>query len=303
MQAGSETFVRPVPAPMNFRVCCLGMLTLGVAPLSAQLPPAPAPPSRCLDFRGSREWSGKSLGSLARLDLPALQAAAGPPASAETARPAGAMRKTPALPDEPGQPKRILGLVPNYRTTADPKSYVPLTVRGKFDMARQDSTDRGTFVMAGLFGGEAQLTKATPAYGQGVAGFARYAGAAYVDLAIGDLMTEAVYPTILHQDPRYFRRGTGSVISRIEFAASQIFWTRVDSGAMRFNYSEIIGNATAVAISNAYYPNNRTVSNAIAKLGLQIGVDMAGNILKEFAPELNRAFSRKSHAEAPESQP
>jgi hypothetical protein len=106
-------------------------------------------------------------------------------------------------------------------------------------------------------------------------------------------MTEAVFPTLLHQDPRYFRRGTGSGWSRLRYAAGQILFTHGDSGKTQFNFSEVIGNSTAVAISNAYYADNRTASNAVSKLGVQLGVDMAANILKEFWPELHRKFSRK----------
>jgi hypothetical protein len=147
-----------------------------------------------------------------------------------------------------------------------------------------------------LFAGEAQLTNATPAFGQGVKGYARYLGTSYADFVIGDMMTEAIYPVILHQDPRYFRRGTGSVWSRLGSAAGQIFWTHTDSDHTQFNFSEIIGNSTAVAISTAYYPDNRTATNAVSKLGVQLGVDMAANILKEFWPDINRKFSRKHRA-------
>lgn len=108
-------------------------------------------------------------------------------------------------------------------------------------------------------------------------------------------MTESIYPTILHQDPRYFRRGVGSGWSRFGYACGQIFWTHQDSGNSTFNFSEIAGNATAVAISNLYYTDNRTVSSGISKLGVQLGVDMASNVLKEFWPDLSRKFSRKPH--------
>jgi hypothetical protein len=106
-------------------------------------------------------------------------------------------------------------------------------------------------------------------------------------------MTEAVFPTLLHQDPRYFRRGIGSGWSRLGYAMGQIFWTHRDSGGTQFNYSEIIGNSTAVAISNAYYVDNRTATDAASKLGVQLGFDMASNILKEFWPDLERKFRRK----------
>ena len=197
--------------------------------------------------------------------------------------------------DEPAElaPKRIFGVIPNFRTSPTMKDYTPLRPKEKFKIASQDSFDRGTLVLGALFAGEAQLAKSTPSFGQGVGGYARYFAASYTDFVVGNYMTEAIYPSILHQDPRYFRRATGSAWSRLGWAMSQIFRTYTDSGGRQFNFSEIIGNSTTVAISNAYYPDNRNVSDALTKLGIQIGVDMAANILKEFSPELNRTFSRK----------
>jgi hypothetical protein len=197
--------------------------------------------------------------------------------------------------DEPAElaPKRILGVIPNYRSSPTLKDYTPLRPKEKFKIASQDSFDRGTLVLSALFGGEAQLAKSTPSFGHGVAGYARNFAASYTDFVVGDYMTEAIYPSIFRQDPRYFRRANGSGWSRLGWAMSQIFWTFTDSGGRQFNFSEIIGNSTSVAISNAYYPDNRNASDALTRLGIQIGVDMAANILKEFSPELNRTFSRK----------
>jgi hypothetical protein len=84
-------------------------------------------------------------------------------------------------------------------------------------------------------------------------------------------------------------------VSRLGYSAGQIFLTHGDSGHTQFNFSEIAGNSTAVAISMAYYPENRDVGDAVSKLGVQLGVDMASNILKEFAPDISRKFSRKHH--------
>jgi hypothetical protein len=195
--------------------------------------------------------------------------------------------------------KRILGIIPNYRTSPSPRNYEPLTIRKKFTLASEDAFDRGTVAMAVVLGGQAQLTNANRSFGQGAAGFGRYFGTAYGDIVIGDYMTEAVFPTLFRQDPRYFRRGTGSGWSRLAYSMKQAFWTHADSGRMQFNYSEVIGNATAVAISQAYYADNRTASDAVSKLGVQFGVDMAANIAKEFWPDLQRKFRRKRDREAP----
>lgn len=193
--------------------------------------------------------------------------------------------------------KRILGIVPNYRTSPSETNYEPLASGEKFKIASEDAFDRGTVALGALFGAEAQLTNANRSFGQGGAGFGRYFGAAYGDLVIGDYMTEGVFPTLLHQDPRYFRRGTGSGWSRLGYSVGQIFWTHRDSGGTQFNYSEIAGNSAAVAISNAYYRDNRDPSDAVSKLGVQLGVDMAANILKEFWPDLQRKFQRRHHQE------
>jgi hypothetical protein len=227
-------------------------------------------------------------GDLFAQDRPAAEISAATrqnPESSEAEQPANAG-------DDPA-PKRIFGIIPNYRTTLGGKDYRLLTSRQKFKIATQDSFDRGTFILSALFAGESQLTESTPSFGNGPSGYAKYFAASYTDFVIGNYMTEAIYPTILHQDPRYFRRGTGSGFSRLGYAVGQIFWTHTNSGRMQFNFSEVLGNSTSVAISNAYYPDNRSARDAAMKLSIQLGVDMAGNILKEFSPELNQLFSRK----------
>ncbi len=193
----------------------------------------------------------------------------------------------------PVESKHIFGIFPNNRTAPTLKNHKTLSPKEKFAIARADSFDRGTLFLAAVFGANSQRTNADPSFGQGVTGYAHYFGAAYGDAVIGNYMTEAIYPTLLHQDPRYFRRGVGSKWSRLEYAMGQIFWTHTDSDGTQFNYSEILGNSTAVAISEAYYPDNRNVSDAASRLGMQLGVDMASNVLKEFWPDVNRMFSRK----------
>jgi hypothetical protein len=204
----------------------------------------------------------------------------------------------PSLPQQQGgtpesEQKRIFGVIPNYRTYPTLQDYKPISSRQKFMIAAQDSFDRGSVILAALFAGKSYLSNDNPSFGHGAAGISRYFGTAYGDIVIGNFMTESIYPTLLRQDPRYFRRGTGTGLSRTGYAISRIFWTRTDSGHAQFNFSEVGGNATAAAIANAYYPDNRTARDAASKLGIQLGIDIAGNLLKEFWPDLNRKFSRK----------
>jgi hypothetical protein len=192
--------------------------------------------------------------------------------------------------------RHILGIIPNYRTSPDFDSYEPLTTREKFKIATEDSLDPGTFAVGAFFGGLGQAMNSNKSFGQGAAGFGKYFGTSYADVMIGNYMSEAVYPSILHQDSRYFRRGTGSGRSRFGYAISQIFRTHSDSGGTQFNYSEWLGNATAVAISNAYYPDQRSAASAVSKLAMQISLDAVGNVLKEFWPDVQRKFRKLREA-------
>ena len=189
--------------------------------------------------------------------------------------------------------KRIFYLIANYRTSPILPVYTPLTATQKFDLGQKDAFDRSTVVLAALVAGESQLTNADRSFGQGVEGYAHYFGTSSADLVIGTYLTEAVFPTILHQDPRYFRRGTGSNWSRLVYSAGETFRTHGDSGQRQFNFSEIAGNSAAVAISMAYYPDQRDVRDAASKFGIRIGGDMAMNIFREFGPDITRKFSRK----------
>lgn len=236
------------------------------------------------------------------LTLWATQAPCQEASATEPTQPSGVQSTDTSKPIEP-ESKRILWIIPNYRTSPSLQNYEPLTTREKFKVASEDAFDPGTVALSAVFGAQAQLTNANRSFGQGVSGYSKYFATAYGGFAIGDFMTEGIFPTILHQDPRYFRRGTGSGWSRLGYAMGQIFWTQCDSGRKQFNYSEVVGNSTAVAISQAYYADNRTASDAVSSLGVQLSVDMAANVLKEFWPDLERKFRRQHHHEMADIDP
>src|ERR1035437_8640792 len=103
---------------------------------------------------------------------------------------------------------------------------------------------------------------------------------------MGNMFTEGLFPVLLHADSRSFRRGPGSVASRAAYALTRVRVTHKDSGGSRFNYSEWLGNASSVAISNAYYPDSRTLADNGTKLLMQVGTDAVSQVLKEFWPDI-----------------
>jgi hypothetical protein len=189
--------------------------------------------------------------------------------------------------------KRILWIFTNHRTAEESANVQKLTPRGKFSIAWHDTTDQAIFLQSAFLAGIGQATNGNPSFGQGTEGYAKRFGAAYCDFAVQNMMTEGVFPTLLHQDPRYFRRRNGTGRSRLGYAISRLFITKTDSGKHQFNYSEVVGGATSLAISNVYHPDGRNVGDNMSRYGVQLGFDAASNVLKEFWPDLKRKLPNK----------
>jgi hypothetical protein len=186
------------------------------------------------------------------------------------------------------QDKRVFGVFPNYRTTDGNVPFAPITPKQKVLIGLKDSFDWPVYPVSGLFAALYQLENQNPSFGQGLKGYARRYGTALADQVIGNMMTESFMPSLLHQDPRYFRIGKrgGGKLHRAAYAASRIFISRTDSGGQQFNYSEWLGNAAAVAISNAYYPDTRTAGANIERLGIACATDAFSQEMKEFWPDV-----------------
>jgi hypothetical protein len=194
-----------------------------------------------------------------------------------------------------GENNRILWIFPNYKTVDEEKSAPTITAKDKLEIALKDSFDPYAFPVAGIFAGVNQWEDAYPSWGRGWSGYGdRYLGS-FADQTLSNGFTEAVFPIILHQDPRYLRLARGGIFYRLGYAVSRIFVTRSDSGEAEFNYSEFGGNAAMAASSNLYYPRpDRTFDDTAIKWGFQIGFDMLSNIGKEFWPDVKRELTGKS---------
>ena len=161
----------------------------------------------------------------------------------------------------------MFGVLPNYRTADASQEGTVLSAGRKLDIASKDSFDYPLVALAGALAGLGQLTGQNPSFGQGIEGYGHRLATSYADQSLGNMFTEGVFPVLLHEDPRYFRRGSGSTMSRVGYALTRVFVTHKDSGDARFNYSEWLGNASAVAISNTYYPGGFTLAGNGTKIG------------------------------------
>jgi len=187
----------------------------------------------------------------------------------------------------------IFRIIPNYRSDENAAEIEPLTPSAKMKVAFDDSFDPSAFLVAGVFAGVAMAQKQYTSFGTGAQGFGKYYGGAFADQAIGNIMSEGLFPVVLHQDPRYFVRGTGGFWKRTGYAISREVITRGDDGRNHFNTSELAGNTVAAGISNLYYPaTDRSFGNTANKWGQQIALDTFFNVAKEFWPDVRNKLFR-----------
>jgi hypothetical protein len=233
-----------------------------------------------------------------------------PPPSSNAVAPGQVQQTTPLPPkEEPGVPgpgktpegedKRVLGVLPNYRTAEMSAVGHPLTPGQKLKIAAKDSFDYPLVFLGAAYAGLYQAEDNHPEFGQGVKGYFHRFGTSYADQVIGNMMTEGFMPILLKEDPRYFRKAEGSKASRTWYALSRILVTHTDSGAPSFNYAEVVGNGIAAGIGLSYYPDNRDVPDYLQNWGIQLGTDAGSQVLKEFWPDIKRWWHARHHQAAP----
>lgn len=214
---------------------------------------------------------------------PAVSPGAAAPPSVES-MPAGTVQTPPVIVD-----KRAFGVLPNYRTADSANPFERVDTKGKFLIATKDSFDLPVLPVTMFFAGISQLNGSdNQTYGQGLKGFAHRTGISYADQVIGNYFPEAIVPSLFHLDPRYYRRGTGSVRGRLFYAVSRIFICKSDSGNWTFNANEFVGNSLAAMTASAYHPHERTPGDMITQAATYIETDMAGQLIREFWPDVKR---------------
>jgi hypothetical protein len=185
------------------------------------------------------------------------------------------------------QPKRILGIMPNYRAVSAGAIPPPPTPRQALKIATLNSFDYSSYIFVGITSLLAEATDAHPQLGKGVKGFGEYYWRGFLDKTDGNYLVIFALPTILHQDERYFAKGQGGVWKRGIYAASRILITPNYNGNETFNASEIFGRGIAQGISLAYYPSGtRTASALSQKYAYALGRDALTNVFREFWPDI-----------------
>ncbi len=178
--------------------------------------------------------------------------------------------------------QRLLGFIPEFHT-----SYVwgaaPLNTKQKFSLTTRGFFDPVSLIEVSATAGIEQANDSFSGYGQGAAGYGKRFAAALGNDLTSSYLSEAVFPSIFHQDPRYFYQGSGSTKSRLWHALSWTVIARSDRGHSMPNYSYLLGDLTAGAVSNLYYPRaDRGAGLVLSNFAIGVGSQAAKDALREF---------------------
>ncbi len=185
------------------------------------------------------------------------------------------------------QPKRILGIMPNYRAVSAGAIPPPPTPKEAFKIATDNSFDYSSYVFVGLTSMIAEGQDSHPQLGKGIGGFWAYSWRGFVDKTDGNYWVIFALPTVFHEDERYYALGQGSILHRAVYSSTRIFITPDYNGHNTINASELLGRGIAQGISTTYYPSqDRTVGDLASKYGYALMRDAATNTFREFWPDI-----------------
>jgi hypothetical protein len=245
-----------------------------------------------------------------------------PPPSPRPAAPTpetGGDKETERKLEHKEQSQRALGVLPQFAVTSR-QDAPPLTPGGKFHLFAKSAFDPVTVSIVAIQAGISQADNQFPGYGQGAQGYGKRFGAALADSVDAGFWSNFAYPTLLKQDPRYFRLGEGSFSRRVIYGIKQEFVCHTDKGGRSFNFANVLGAFTSGAISNLYYPgktlirtipatatsparpvyeNDRGIELTMSRASIALGYGMAGGLFDEFWPDIqHKLFHKRQDAGA-----
>jgi hypothetical protein len=283
--------------PLILGLASFALVLLVLSPCGYARPQAEPPPQPAQQPSGQQPAAQQPSAQQA----PAQQ---GQPATAN-ATPSSGQAPSGQKPDDPnnspsatqsdaGSKDRLFFALPNFLSLENSAHVPPMTAKQKFQVAARSSFDYVQYPWYAVLAGISQAQNSEPGYGQGAEGYAKRYGSEFADGTIENFMVNAVVPSLIHTDPRYYQLGKGGFVHRTGYALSRLVITRTDSGHNTFNFGEIGGSFAAAAISTySYHPEaDKTLSNTASVWGTQVGYDAIRIVLNEFWPDIRRKFHK-----------
>jgi hypothetical protein len=204
-------------------------------------------------------------------------------------------------PSQPPAKQRLFKVIPVREVATQDEG--PLSSKEKLGLFFQGARDPFSLITPLLATGVSEALLDNSGFGWGPAGFGKYYGAAFADEVSSHLLGTWAFPSLLHQDPRYYPKQSGSIGNRTAYSVSRVVITRADNGDRQINYSRLAAALTSSAISNSYYPEgHRGISHTATTALVSLGITAGYNLMREFLPDINRLMT-KGHGKAATSRP
>jgi hypothetical protein len=192
--------------------------------------------------------------------------------------------------------QRIALIIPDYQTVEDSSVPVaPMTAAEKWRLAWKETIDPFNIATAAMTAAFSQRGNQTPKYGEGWPNYGRRFGAAIADFGTQNFFSAGVFAVLLHQDPRYFRKGpSAKFLPRVWYSVTRLVVCRNDSGRETLNTSNFLGMSLGIAASNVYYPSaSRTGTIMAGRVETSMLGGVTGSLMSEFWPDIQKKFFRK----------
>jgi hypothetical protein len=294
--------VSPIYAMLGAGLC----LSIGVPPLAAQqaqsspaaadsVPEAPAPQIEMAQAADPQAAQPTQPQTPAPAPEQTRSSSSGSSSSQSTQQPSTQETEHQKAEEQLKQQEtqRVAGIMATFNTTRN-RDALPLSSGQKFQLFFKSAFDPWPFGLSAVVAGIGQADDSYPEWGQGIQGYAKRFGAAYSDYFLGNFFGNAALPSLLHEDPRYYQKGSGKPINRVLWAAASTVWCKRDRGGWGPNWANVGGNLIGSAIARTYYPASyRTVSDTITD-GLTVSAEgVVGAEVIEFWPDVVRRRQRK----------
>jgi hypothetical protein len=178
------------------------------------------------------------------------------------------------------------------------RSVPELSVGDKFALGLKDAFTPLSLVGWATAAGYQQALNGSPNYGTNSIAYGKRFGASVGRAVSEGIFSDSVMASVLHEDPRYYRMGSGNnVFKRVGYAVTRTLISRTDSGRATPNLALLGGNLGGSYLTKTYYPDLNTSNTEVLKtFGGSIGGSALGFAVNEFfGGLLDRIYHRDSN--------
>ena len=175
------------------------------------------------------------------------------------------------------------------------RPFVPLSDRQKFDRFLRSMYSPYT-IFNGLYDATwDQATGGKARYGGGFEGWGDRFGSSVAATASRQFFGTFLFPSVFHQDPRYFAMYHGSVWKRFVHAVSRTAFTKGDDGHTQLDVSTFLAIGATETLQNTWLPpGDRGFDHTLTRIVGSLQGTATSYLVREFSPDLIHLFKRHS---------